>query len=104
MSPQEAALARQYRLFGNVPAIGMPVLIHPGAASWLQAPTPKEGHGPSGVMGTMVGSRSHLVPLTPPRDSVPRREGAVGDLCVETGTVGCTGKAVGKIRHSRAQR
>lgn len=55
-------------------------------------------------MGTIVGSRSHLVPIAPPRGSVPRRKGAVGGFGVETGTVGRTGEAVGKIRHSRAQR
>lgn len=105
MSPQELALAGQQGPFWDVTA---PCQQHAGPCqlrSSFLAPSslPKEGHGPSGAMGTMVGSRSHLVPVAPPGGSVPRRKRAVGGFSVETGTVGRTGEAVGKIRHGRAQ-
>lgn len=57
-----------------------------------------------GALGTMVGSRSHPVPTALPQISVPQGKGAIGGLGVETGAVGGTGEAVGKIRHGRAQR
>lgn len=52
-----------------------------------------------GAPGTMVGSRFHAVPLAPSQGSVPRGEGAIGGFSVETGAVGGTGEAVGKIGH-----